>query len=324
MRLTIFETRQAWLDDHANYFSSSEAAALLGKATWRGLYAVVAAKRRLRAGLAPQDEENLPDRVRWGELIEPVVAQLFVEKTGRAVRRLGKYAVIRSERAPHIGATPDYEILDNGDGSGPGILEVKSVDYGVWREQWEPEGRGINTDASDAIPVHYALQVQHQLAASDGHYRWAMLAAQIGREQKLYRIERDEVIGQALIAAAEEAWQRYIEGNETPPGDGTPESLAELKATYPRDDGSMVDLTPEDEAALWERVQLAKQRAEIEAREDELKGQLLAAFGQARYGRLPSGGIAECRTIETKERTVHYPASQYRRIFPPKTRGERT
>lgn len=110
---------------------------------------------RLKAGLDPAADFSNNERIRTGQLIEPVIAQLAME-------RLGFTAVKETRYAAHptvlgMGASLDYRRIDGLDN-----IECKNVSLDAWYDKWMgPNGA--------RPPAMYWMQAQHQMAVTRRH-----------------------------------------------------------------------------------------------------------------------------------------------------------
>lgn len=115
----------------------SEVAAALGLSPWESPFSLWHRK----AGRLGPVEENEP--MRWGNLLEPVVLAEWCRRTDtRPSRRPRVWADDWRIASPDCITTRD------------GIVEAKTADDNTtW--QWGPDG----SDAPDAVPLHYRVQV---------------------------------------------------------------------------------------------------------------------------------------------------------------------
>jgi predicted phage-related endonuclease len=100
-----------------------------------------------------------------GHLLEPIIAEMYTEKTGRVVRNCRSK---KHETWSYLRATPDRRISEPGDGDeqagqGPGILEIKALGQETF-ERYQREG----------ISIDYWSQLQHYLGIYG--YSWGAFA----------------------------------------------------------------------------------------------------------------------------------------------------
>ena len=83
---------------------------------------------------------------------------------------------------------------------GAGILEIKNVDYLVFRDQWQQDD-----DGRREAPAHIEIQVQHQLACIGR--LWGAIGVLVGGNKlELLVRTRDDAVHQAIIKKCEWFW----------------------------------------------------------------------------------------------------------------------
>ncbi len=264
-------SREEWLAVRNQGIGSSDSAAVVGLSPYKSPLEVWMEK----TGRKPQDDLSANEAVYWGTVLEPVLAQVYGEKTGAKVRRV--HAVLQHYEHPHMLANLDRIVAHPQDGHG--LLEIKTA--GHWSEgYWE-----------DGVPEHYQCQVLHQLAVTGKP--WADVAVLIGgQEFRTYRIERDEEKINALVELEDRFWQHVVD--DTPPEvDGSESSSKALGLLYPSDSGEVVDFSDSAEMnALFQRLVHARQdRERIELEESTLRQQIQSAIGSASNAIFTSGKV---------------------------------
>lgn len=275
-------TREDWLQARASGIGASESAIVLGVSPYKTPFGLWAEK----TGLADPSDES--EAMRIGRAMEPVIAQLYQEATGREVADPGDYSIERHPQAPYLFATVDRLVIDCA--RGVGICELKNA--GAYKaHEWD-----------DGAPLAYQVQVQHQMAVCG--VQWASVAVLIGGNKfRWCDVERNDRFISAMLPRLAEFW-RLVETRTPPPVDGDESTTRALAALYPTDDGESVMLP--ERAARWDRwlADLAAKRKRIEAIEAKLKNRLRAKIGSAQYGVLPGGGRWKWATTERKAYTV--------------------
>lgn len=236
---------------------SSEVAALFGLDPRRTLFELWHQK----AGNIPEPEVE-DERVFWGSVLDPAIAQGIAGLKGWKIRRVRRH--VEHPTVPGMGASLDFEIL--GDPRGPGALEIKNVDWLVARG-W-PDG---------LPPLRFELQVQHQLACVSGR-TWAALGVLIGGNiPGVFEYERHERAIARIERAVALFW-RSIEENR-PPEPDFDRDLPALEALYvtPRP-GSVLDLRGHGrlEALCAEYERARRDGAAAEGRRRAAKAAILA------------------------------------------------
>jgi hypothetical protein len=161
-----------------------------------------------KAGLLPPEDLDGVERVMIGQELEPAIARAAARKWDPwPLRKVHRYL---QGPVPGMGASRDYE--EHGPGLPP--VEIKNVDYLVFRDLWSAKG-----DEIDAPPIDITLQVQHQIACETrirAPHGWVV--ACVGGN-KLYRgrIERHEPTIAKIQEAVRAFWAAVEAG--TPPLD---------------------------------------------------------------------------------------------------------
>lgn len=262
--LTV-EQKQARLSG----IGGSDAAVVVGLSPFKSPYQLYLEKR----GEAPPDEGET-FRMQLGNILEEPIAQLYCERTGRAVRR---QPIAFHDEHPFMLANIDRQILK--DPRGPGIYEGKTTN------EWS--GREIH--GADDLPDHYYIQAQHYMAVYD--YAWASFGILVGTARFVWcDILRNEEVIAELIRQEAEFWERVQTGN--PPAiDGSERTGDLLKRMYPKDTGKTITIEhPELIKAAAEFTDLKKQEKHVEAELKRLGNMLKSAIGEASTAILPGFG----------------------------------
>jgi predicted phage-related endonuclease len=123
---------------------------------------------------------------------------------------------------------------------------------------------------------------------------WGVLAVLVNSEfdwtLRLFEIERDAVIEERILACAATFWHDYLDPGIMPPFE--PQEDGQLiKLLYPADNGTEIDLSNDNRAAIATEELIETQAAisRLEKKEDALKSELCAKLGEHTYGRLSGG-----------------------------------
>ncbi len=253
-------TREAWLQLRQQGIGSSDAAVAIGLSPYKSPLSLWLEKTQRKA----PDDLSEKEAVIWGTVLEPVLASVYAERTGKKVRRVN--AVLQHTDHPFMLANLDREVLDP---AGNGVLEIKTAGYHS-APQWE-----------EGVPVAYQCQVLHQLAVT-GH-AWADVAVLIGGQDfRIYRIQRDDDKIADLIQREAQFWQCVTDDRQPEP-DGSDDAGQALQWLFPRDDGQTVDLSESVEynALFSELLHVRQSKEETERQESQIKQRLQVALGSA-------------------------------------------
>ncbi|RBM03657.1 endonuclease [Acidithiobacillus ferridurans] len=275
-------SREEWLQWRNLGIGSSDAPVAIGMSRYKSPLELWIEK----TGKKMPDDLRNKDAVFWGTTLEPIVANVYAEKTGKKVRRVN--SVLQHPEHPFMLANLD-RIVEGG-----GVLEIKTAGLRS-QGQWE-----------EGVPLAYQIQVLHQLAVTGK--AWADVAVLIGgQEFRIYRIERDETRITQLLELEKTFWQ-HVERQTPPEADGSDSSHRALLLLYPQNSTTLVDYSEKPEMnALFKALMEARQRSKMaEQQESLLEQRVKETIGEAE-GALFSQGKAlwKCskpsRILETKK-----------------------
>jgi putative phage-type endonuclease len=212
----------------------------------------------------------------WGSVLEEVVANEYQKRTERKVQRVNQMLahpehdfmlanIDRAIIAPEIAGNVRWR---DGRLTTNRILECKTAN-GFAFDQWGDAG-------SDDVPDAYLLQCQWYLCVTRAEV--ADLAVLIGgSDYRIYSIVRDDALIDDMTEAADRFWKRVQEGIAP-----DPQSVAESARKWPRHIAGkslIVDVTTAEACA--ELSKIGAEKKALESKEDELKTQVMKAFGDA-------------------------------------------
>lgn len=279
------DQRLEWLAGRKKGIGGSDAAAVMGCSPWTSPYALWADKTTDLI----DDRDSWP--MRLGRALEPVVAQLYSEETGREVSQ-------GVESVQH----PEHEwMLANTDGTlasvqgkdGPGVLEIKTTSS-RWKDEWV-----------ESPPLHYQVQLQHYLAVTGAKWgSFAVLLLGDPRPLRWMDVERNDRFIATLIEREREFWNDHVLAGVPPEADGSEATARALGSLHPKDTGEEIALP--DEAELWsaEIEGLKKQRKQIDHELREREAKIKQAIGDASIARLPDGSGWSWKASERSAYTV--------------------
>jgi len=290
-RALVLPDRAAWLAARREGIGGSDAAAALGLSPYRTPLELYAEKR----GLLEANVES--EAMRWGRILEPAVADRYVEETQRTLGPAAPFTILVHPERPYLRATLDREILAADGKVVPAVLEVKTTNA-FRADDWLEEP-----------PPHVLIQGQHQLLVTGR--AWVSFAVLIGGQTFRWAdCDRND----AFIAALQErlaAFWRRVELHDPPPP--VAEDRDVLALLYPKEDPERIVDLPAI-ASTWDSdrdVALAELKKWQRVR-DTAEAQIKAAMGEAESGYLPDGGRYTWRTVTREEYVA--PATRYRQL----------
>lgn len=203
---TVGMSREDWLRARKNGIGGSDA--------WRIVltpeqspYAGCLELFREKTSDAVEESESLPCRI--GTYLEPLVADLYAEETGRAVHRYNR--IIISEEHPFMFANIDRKLRGVNEG-----LECKTIGEFAARLRFTDEETGEvrwmdrfvegDMEASLQNKLEWYIQMQHYMAVT-GWEMWH-LAVLIGNRKFLwYDVPRDQAWIDMITEKETEFWE---------------------------------------------------------------------------------------------------------------------
>lgn len=275
-------SKDAWLDARQRGVGGSDAAVVLGLSPYKQAVELWAERTGV---IERHDASEGNERVKWGNRLEPVVANAYEEEneaTVATLHDLGRYTICRHPAWPFMFATLD-RVIETRDGE-LGLLEIKTTNE-RHADEWE-----------DEPPLLYQVQVQHQLAVTGLH--WGVLACLIGGQKLVTkRVERNEDFISVLQTDLAKFW-RCVETKTSPDMTQVP-PLKVLQRMFPKEQpGTIVELPPRFDdlgAAIAEQKaaeKLAKERIK------ELEAEFAAALRDNEAGVTPSGAVWTWKQVE--------------------------
>ena len=274
------KTRDEWLALRHKYVCSTDQAALHGLSPYTTMFELYHSKS------APTYTEwEAGERAEWGIALEDAVARKIANDYGVKVRKLSAFV---SRDGTGMASSFDYEIVglkeDHTEDSvlrgmytesGPGILEIKCVDWLVFRNQW------LEVDGEREAPPHIEIQVQHQLHCIER--KWAALGVLVGGNSlKLIIREYDATVGHALETATKAFFKRIAA--KQPPDPALPADADLIAQIYNFGDPSKVVDAQDNADVLALCTEYLDASTLIKAYEDRkqtAKAKLLMLIGDA-------------------------------------------
>jgi putative phage-type endonuclease len=263
--------RPTWLEARRGGIGASDAPVILGLSPWKTALALYAEKLGLEI-----DEPEQSEAMTWGLRLQPVIIAAYESETKRVVLPEPDFTVTRSPDHAWMLASLDAQVRKELDSPDTGVLEVKTTSA-FNKEDW-----------TEAPPLMYQVQVQHQLAVTGA--RWGAIVCLIGGQRLVWAdVERNDAFIERLIVKEQEFWER-LQAKEPPQVDDSKASKEILGRLYPREAPGLVVNLGED-GEIWDaKLENAKERIkDAEKAKLEAENHLKAALGEAETGVLPNG-----------------------------------
>jgi putative phage-type endonuclease len=252
--LPVRQGTPEWLAMRRTGIGSSDAPVIAGE---RGSVLELWAEK---TGLVEPEtpDEGLARLFEWGHRLEPIVADWYADHTGRQVQRVNQ--MLRHHDTEWAFASLDRRVVGE-----RRIVEIKTTRFG-----WT---------GGEEVPGAVQTQVQHQLWVAE--YDVADVAVLTGgSEPRIYTIERDDSFIDDLVYLEREFWG-WVQTQTRPPVDGSENARRVLSKLHPRNDGTLVPLTPDLDSLTRQWLAAKEAVREAEGNEASLANTLRALIGDA-------------------------------------------
>lgn len=194
------ESEQVWHALRAQDVTSTESSALFGQSPYATKFELWHRKKQGAVTTIPDNP-----RMAWGRRVQDAIAQGISQDQGWTCRAMTEYIRLVDAR---MGASFDYEVVCPV--RGKGILEIKNVDFLVFRDKWIDDEEGMEA------PPHIEVQLQHQLHLAE--YDWGAIGVLIGgNDARVLIRDRLQDVGSSIEIAIRQFWQQIEQGIEPPP-----------------------------------------------------------------------------------------------------------
>ena len=269
---TLGMSREAWEQERQKSLGGSDASSVIGMNPYKSAYMLWAEKT---GRIVPEDISGI-EAVRLGTDLEDYVARRFMTKmedegTPKKVRR--ENAILRNGDYPFAHANVDRMVI--GERAG---LECKTTSV-----------LNLKKFANGEYPANYYCQCMHYLAVT-GYDKWYLAVLILGKDFKVFEIERNEAEISFLMDAEREFWSHVT--NNTPPAlDGLNSTGEALQTIYADSNGTSVDL-----AAVSHYLELYdlydKREQEARQMKDEAANNIKQFMGEAERGSYGSASVS--------------------------------
>jgi putative phage-type endonuclease len=253
--LAVRQGSDEWLEERQRGIGSSDAPATVDLDP----YSSRLEKWALKVGLIDPPQQTPTMRI--GKLVEPLIATLYEEQTGRKVRR--RLQMLQHAEHPFLRASLDRVAAGR-------IVELKK----------SRTGDGYGRPGSDQVPPYVFIQVQHQMLVT--RYEVADVAVWVGGEElRRYEVPADRRTQDLLLQRELVFWQCVVDEVSPVAIDGSAATQRYLAARYPEDRGHQ--LIP-DEDLIELAVHLREAREAVVAAslmQTRIENEIKARMGDA-------------------------------------------
>jgi predicted phage-related endonuclease len=295
--LAVRQGSPEWEAERVNGLGASDMPIVVGEKD--GLLALWAVK----AGLMEPEpiDEQTAKLFRVGHLMEPVIAQLYTEETGRPLRRVNR--MLQSREWPVARASIDRESAVKGERRAVELKNTRSPRWGDF----------------SAVPGDVQVQCQWQMYVG-GYEVVDVGVLGYGSSPHVLEVPRDDAWIADLLYLAREFWG-YVQAKTRPPIDGSESTRRALVRLHPADDGTMLPSAPEF-VDLARQLVAAKAAAKAaEDAEGSISNAIRALLGDA-------AGVEGCFTYRKNKDSlrINWPAvaNSYRQLLVQQGASEET
>lgn len=235
---------------------SSDIPVLVGLSPWKSEYELAL---EMTGGMPVEDEAETHDQREVGQLMEPVLLELYKRRTGRQARHI--HRVLMHDDLPWATASLDAETR----GERPNrLVELKHS----WAVRW----------ASKTLPEDVEVQVMWQLGVSG--YRQADVMAMAFGAPRVIPLEYDPSYFEDLVKIAAAFRDRLLAG-DLPKADGSDSSRRALSARFPVDNGTFLPTSIETAAIAAELAAAKRDLIAAKNRVGTAENAVRALLGEA-------------------------------------------
>lgn len=264
-----FVSEEQWLAARKPDITSTTISALFGLHPWITSFQL---HHTLKLGDV-ENEFEPNERSEWGKLLQDSIALGVSREEGWQLRPMREYIRIPELR---IGSSFDFRVCveapEGDDSDNDELLEIKNVDFLVFKEKWlDEEGFGLTA------PPYIELQAQHEMHVSGlplCHIRALVGGNSLARLRRPYNLD----VGAAIDQAASAFWNDDAE----PAPDFSRDSRFIAQKLYGfSTEGKIVDADEEVAALFREYAGFRSIESGAEKSKEETKAKILMRIGSA-------------------------------------------
>lgn len=206
------------------------------------------------------DGEDAPDYIRFGNIMEAVIAGEYSRRRGVKLRRVNQTVV--SEKYPWMTAHPDRLVVGQRKG-----LECKNT----WAFN-----KDFGSDFADDVPDIHLVQCMHYMIVME-YKEWDLAVCLGGNKYKDYSIRYNDRLAKAIVEASEDFWKRIQEGRAP-----DIKTVDDARLMYPKATAEkVVELSSDYASDLMLLAKLKAEKKQIESEADLVEARVMAAMGDA-------------------------------------------
>jgi putative phage-type endonuclease len=229
----------AKLHEEFGGITATAASVIAGVNPWTSPYALY----QRMIGNEPPQEQTFP---MWlGSQMEGIVIRAFTKETGLKCRR------------PHRAVDPNFWFTTEEYGFPMGcLLDAWTLDPDKTGIEAKTASAFMSAEWEDDVPVHYLLQIQHQMACTGwGHF---YAAAIVGNKFVVHRVPRDEELIALLTDKERDFYLNHLVPRVPPAVDGHESTSAAIARQWGRSTPEYVEVINDPEIERLAQVYQAQ------------------------------------------------------------------
>lgn len=209
-------------------------------------------------------DENNAEAKAMGLLLQPIIAKLYSQRTGEPLDDLEGLTMVSKDH-PFLASHYDYRLSHNR----RRLVECKSL-HNIRRREFGEEG-------SDDVPMDILVQCLHEAYCHGDVDAVDVPVLFGGQKLEIFTVPITAGATDMLVSNLSTFWHEHVVKREPP----APQSDAEAKALWFRDNGREVIATEDVERACAQLAQIKAQLKQGEEVKDALTVQIKSALGEA-------------------------------------------
>ena len=202
-----------------------------------------------------------------GRVMEKYVCELYELHLGEGCHLWEKGLTWHPTR-PRIFGTPDR------------LVKHKGITYGMDAKTSRRRNGWGKTRTTD-VPLDVELQMRVYMEIFDAPY-WDIATLFNLDDFRVYRMMRDEELGQQILDVADEWWEKHVVAETPPPVDGTDICRKTLGKLHPRVKDEVLRPATVAERGLYEKLlKVRQEHKEAAEKKNELENRLRQCIGES-------------------------------------------
>ncbi|MDN6626249.1 MAG: YqaJ viral recombinase family protein [Pisciglobus halotolerans] len=247
-----------WLQQRRGSLGGSDVSAVLGFNKYRSTYQLWLDK----TGQIEIDDDEPSEAAHFGNILEQVVADEFVRRTGIKVRNDNKMHFKKEK--PYLSANIDRAVIGEN-----AFLECKTASEWL-KNDWNEE----------EIPTAYMLQIQHYMNVLGSDYCY--IAALIGGNKFIWKkVERDQELIDLIEQRLTDFWEVNVVKKVEPAMDGSKATEDFVNQRYHEEGSEELLLHHDTDEALDTLDELKETIKQLETSKKAIENDLKNKLGKA-------------------------------------------